>query len=109
MQRRRAFLVPLLLLAGCGGAQQSATVSTAPAAGTTTGAAAEKMAVYAYFLRDERVAVARERVTKSPGVARAAVETVADCCAPPQPASRSSGTRKALRLCISTEFDGRLL
>ncbi len=79
MVRRSALLlaVPLALivLAGCGGSQESATTSTAGPAGTTT-SSDEKMAVYPYFLRNEQVAITRAHVPKSAGVARASVEAL---------------------------------
>jgi germination protein M len=65
-------VLPIALLAGCGGSQQSGSGTTAPAVTTTT--TGQQMTARAYFLRDGKVAVAEAQVPRSDGVARAALE-----------------------------------
>ncbi len=68
----------LPVLAGCGGAESSAEQSTTvpTATGGTTTTSQAQMTVAAYFLRDEKVAVAHVQVPKSDGVARASMEAL---------------------------------
>ncbi len=68
----------LLVLAGCGGAEQSAqqSGSGSTSQGGTTATTQAEMTVTAYFLRDEKVAVAHARVPQSNGVARASMEAL---------------------------------
>lgn len=90
MARRAAFLFAVLALAGCGGAQQAATVSTGRPAGTAT---AEQMTVTAYFLRDEKVAVLHARTEKSDAVARASMEALLNGPPPGYSSAVPAGTR----------------
>jgi hypothetical protein len=77
MAKRALLPLVIVLLAGCGGADQAGSGSTTASTGTTTGTTAQKlMPAKAYFLRDEKVAVAESRVPRSAGVARAAMEAL---------------------------------
>jgi hypothetical protein len=74
MAKRVLLLIALLALAGCGGARESGSDTTAPVTATTTTTTEQLMTARAYFLRDEKVAVSQSQVPKSTAVARAALE-----------------------------------
>jgi germination protein M len=77
MAKRALFPIALVLLAGCGGAQQASSGSTGADTGATTRTTGHAlMSAKAYFLRDEKVAVAESQVQRSDGVARAALEAL---------------------------------
>jgi germination protein M len=96
MAKRALLPLALLLLAGCGGAQQSGSETTTASTGTSTGTtttAEQLMTARAYFLRDGKVAITQSEVPRSAAVARSAVELLLAGPPPGLATSIPDGTR----------------